>query len=178
MHQNVPKLPEKRRFRTVLFTFVVWFFYHRVYRVSLPLKSQKIIKVFWSPPSNQLKTSFWCLKTRISWTSRRATFMRREYLELEGLFTSNGLFKIWNNFSRKKFLQFPQFLAKSSCLPYVWLITSFWNLFKVNLLHFSGVTSSKTRMHFTSIMSNGKDIMKELFTTAMPVSEMENWNWN
>ena len=44
--------------------------------------------------------------------------MRLGYLEPEGLFTSNGLFKIRKKLSRKKFLQFPQFLAKSSCQRY------------------------------------------------------------
>ena len=93
---------------------------------AYPLKAKKIIKVFWSPPSNQLKTSFWCLKTRISWTSRRATFMRLKYLESGDLFTSNGLFKIRNKFSRKKFPKFPQFLAKSSCQPYPWYNPHLW----------------------------------------------------
>ena len=39
--QNCSKLPEKSRFGTVPSVFFIWFFHHRVYRVSLPLKSQK-----------------------------------------------------------------------------------------------------------------------------------------
>ena len=46
--------------------------------------------------------------------------MKIEYLESEGFFTSNGLFKIRNKFSRKKFPYFPQFLAKSSCQRYLY----------------------------------------------------------
>ena len=77
-------------------------------------EGQKNFGTFWNLFSKSILKDFWRIKTRNSWTSRRATFMRREYLESEGLFTSNGFFKIWNNFSRKKFIQFPQFLAKSS----------------------------------------------------------------
>ena len=59
-----------------------------------------------------------------------------------------------------------------------WVIAPNYNFILVNLLHFSGVTSLKTRMLFTWILSNGKDITKELFTTAMLVLQMESWNWN
>ena len=57
------------------------------------------------------------LKPQNSWTSRHDTLMRLANLESDDLFTSNGFFKIRNKFSRKKFPYFPQFLAKSSCLP-------------------------------------------------------------
>ena len=57
MHQNVPKLPEKRRFRTVPFLSVCWFFHYRVYRVSLPLKSQKN---FWTFLTHAFKSRINC----------------------------------------------------------------------------------------------------------------------
>ena len=87
---------------------------------AYPLKAKKIIKVFWSPPSNQLKTSFWCLKTRISWTSRRDTFMKIKYLESEDFFTSNGFFKIWNHSSGKNFPIFGQKFVPTLGIQYIY----------------------------------------------------------
>ena len=75
---------------------------------AYPLWVNKKFEFFWPSPSNQLKTNFWCLKTRISWTSRRDTFMKIKYLESEDFFTSNGFFKIWNHSSGKNFPIFGQ----------------------------------------------------------------------
>ena len=113
MHQNVPKLPEKRRFRTVLFLAVHWFFHNRICRVGLPLKSQKKFGTFWNLFSKSILKDFWRIKTRNSWPSRRARLMKNAYLESEDLFTSNGFFKIWNFFSGKIFPIFGQYFVPS-----------------------------------------------------------------
>ena len=53
MYQNVPKLPEKHRFRTVPFVAVRFSFHYRIYRVSLPLIYQNQLGAFRSSSSNR-----------------------------------------------------------------------------------------------------------------------------
>ena len=73
--------------------------------------------------------------------------MRLKYLESGDLFTSNGLFKIRNKFSRKKFPYFTQFLAKSSCLPYLYTVPDVLIFGAVKCLK-----EVKSRFWFTSKM--------------------------
>ena len=119
MHQNVPKLPEKRRFRTVPFLAVHWFFHNRICRVGLPLKSQKKFGTFWNLFSKSILKDFWRIKTRNSWPSRRARLMKIAYLESEDLFTSNGFFKIWNFFLGKIFPIFGQYFVPTLDIGYI-----------------------------------------------------------
>ena len=122
MHQNVPKLPENADFG-LLCSFLSANFFTIGFIVSAyPLIAKKNFKVSWSTPSNRGLITFWCLKVEKSWTSRRATLMRLEYLESEDLFTSNGFFKIWNYSSGENFPKTSLILPRISREPYIYYL--------------------------------------------------------